>query len=182
MIKSIKINIKADRCHNLPKTIKFSSGLNVLIGDNGVGKSTILAMLQNPKVYSAKIDHTKGISYTFFDFEKMNPRITDPDLGHPDNYVATLLSRFRSHGEVSLEMLEYIHECPQDVILLDEPDANLFIKNQLKLVKRLKKVAKTKQILMSCHSPTFFNIGTTIYLKGKNKVEYFNGDLNVETL
>ncbi len=79
-------------------------------------------------------------------------------------------------------MLDHINQCKEHVILLDEPDANLFILKQYELVDTLKKISKNKQIIMSCHSQVFFNIGNTIYLKGDNKVEYYKGDLDIKGL
>ena len=150
MLKSIKIDISMDRCKNLPKKIEFDAGINVIIGDNGVGKSTLLMLLRESSGYRAKLDYEKGSSYTFFDFETMNPRMTEPNPNDQDLYVGGLLSRFRSHGEVSLDVLSHIDKCKEDVIILDEPDSNLFITRQLNLIKKLKKAAKIKETRPQC--------------------------------
>jgi predicted ATPase len=63
------------------QTIKFDPGLNFLVGENGVGKSSILVTLSGQKDEIKLIDlqHKvvgKGkLSTYFFDTEKMNPRV-----------------------------------------------------------------------------------------------------------
>ena len=91
----------------LKKGFEFECGhVNLVVGDQGCGKSTLLRMIsKNSKHLEITLaDHviTKEIMSYYFDTEKDNPRVKDPEmytsLSGKDKgigYVGALTSRFR---------------------------------------------------------------------------------------
>lgn len=132
----------------------FFEEVNLLVGDQGVGKSTLLSlMFKKNKILNISLsDETKkkGVNSYYFDFEKENPRIKNPNLystpSGEDIGIGVgnaVFSRFLSHGEVlkkySVDALKFAKDC---IIFLDEPETALSLKNQYKLTKEIKDAVK----------------------------------------
>lgn len=128
--------------------------VNLFVGDQGCGKSTMLNLLQkNHKDIKLTLsDHVikNGVSSFFFDSEKDNPRIKDPQLytnaGGQNvgiGYGAAIASRFKSHGEI-LEnfIIGPTLKAKNSVIILDEPESGLSLTNQFKLINAIKTAVK----------------------------------------
>ena len=131
----------------LKKGFEFECGhVNLLVGDQGCGKSTLLSMIsKNSKHLEITLaDHVikDGIQSYYFDTEKDNPRVKDPQMytslaGKDEGigYVGALASRFRSHGEIMENMiigpLKDARDC---VVILDEPESGLSVKNQFRFI------------------------------------------------
>ena len=137
--------------------------VTLLVGEQGCGKSTLLEMLQKNKGIEVKLSDdviTNGINTFYFDSEKMNPRITDPQMYSTPSGVSVgigvggaIKSRFMSHGEVLREYtVNRIKDAKDCILFLDEPESALSLKNQYKLVKEIKKCAKNNvQLIISTH-------------------------------
>lgn len=164
-IKNIEF-IETDEFGCFPKgtTLELSENIVLLVGDQGTGKSTLLKILQN-QTKCAKIQLTKigqmGVDTFYFDSEKMNPRITDPQLYSSINgadmgigYTSAIMSRFKSHGEVLKDFtLEPLKEAKKCIIFLDEPESALSIKNQIALVHEIHDAVKRScQFVISTHN------------------------------
>jgi predicted ATPase len=159
------------------QTIKFDPGLNFLVGENGVGKSSILSTLSNcagdikPLDLQYKIVGKGKLSTYFFDTEKMNPRVK----GRIDTEL-DIISRFKSHGQCLfqyMQMLEQILKEPDHtrLVLVDEPESGISPWNQVKIRDIFAKVSEHQQLIVATHSTilTQASTGTVIYL-GKKTV------------
>ncbi len=148
---SIKFK-KKHRCFKKGATIEFKDNLTLLVGDQGVGKSTILKTLQNFNNYKDTIAiKTNGnVSTLSFDTEKDNPRMQG-SFGEDPLFQVT--SMFSSHGETILPLMKHITKEKDRLIMIDEPESGLSIRSQYKLVKFFKKAVKNKcQLLVATHS------------------------------
>lgn len=116
---------------------EFISGINLLVGDQGVGKSSLLNLIKNYNKYKdiVVIDCNKLIKTASLDFEKDNVRIKDRIIG---NTKFTIASNFSSHEECNNAILN---------------NTALSIRSICKLVEKLKKVSNSKQIIASVHNP-----------------------------
>ncbi len=170
-LKEIKV-LKNSYPSNVLKigTTILCKDVNIIVGDQGVGKSALLNMLLNkhddlqmelsPKVVEEVVD------VFYFDTEKDNPRIKDPHLysnAYGKNkgigYKNAVMSRFVSHGEL-LEsfVIKPLLKAHDSIILLDEPEAGLSIKNQHELIKAMCiAVQNGCQLFIATHSAILIN-------------------------
>lgn len=150
-IENIKIKDKTYvGSHVLDKKFKIKcSDVNLLVGNQGCGKSTLLKLLQENhsdiEIKLSKNIPSGGVSTFYFDSEKDNPRVKDPELFTKPSgesigigYGGAVASRFKSHGEV-LEtfIIDPLLEFKDCVILLDEPESGLSITNQFKFINAI---------------------------------------------
>ena len=149
---SIKFKTKY-RCFKKGATIEFKDNLTLLVGDQGVGKSTILKTLQNFNNHKDTIAvNTSGeVSTLAFDTEKDNPRMQPGGIEKDALYRVSVA--FASHGETILPLMEHITTEKDRLIMIDEPESGLSIRSQYKLVKFFKKAVKNGcQLLVATHS------------------------------
>lgn len=178
-ITDIKISrTPEDRLKKLAgKTIKFLPGLNFLVGDNGIGKSSIIREIGGTHLIKKSITvHATGeLTSQYFDTEKMNPRVA----GSVDS-VFSVYSRFMSHGECLDVVLRHF-EVPTKskngnrLLLVDEPESGLSPWKQKELLDLYVKHSKKIQIIIATHSMIFTraNVGRLIELTEK-KINYFD--------
>lgn len=144
-----------------PFSIDFEDGLNLIVGDNGAGKSTFLKLLFNNKFESdikslilSENCINKGVESRFFDTEKQNPRLNNDANLIPEGLLEfTVGSRFLSHGETMLPIIRHINELHDKVILIDEPEAGISLANQ-KIIWNyiLAAINNNCQLFISTHS------------------------------
>lgn len=149
----------------LKKGFEFECGdVNLLVGNQGCGKSTFLTMLQknHPGLEITISEYTKanGVNSFFFNSELDNPRVKDPELFTTPGGESVgigmggaLASRFMSHGEV-LEsfVINPLNKAENCVVILDEPESGLSITNQFRLIQAIKKAVKNGcQIFIATH-------------------------------
>lgn len=155
--------------------------ITLLVGDQGSGKSsllTLLSQLSNKNTKAVELilndDATKnGVETFYFDTEKNNPRLKDPNQystpGGKDKgigYQAAIMSRFRSHGEVLKEFtVEPIKRAKNCIVILDEPESALSIRNQYKLVKNILETSTNNnvQFLIATHCLPLIEAIETVY-------------------
>jgi predicted ATPase len=150
-IEKIKIiNNAYPGSHVLKKDFVINcSHVNLFVGDQGCGKSTLLNLIQKNhndiNVILSDFALKNEIETFFFDSEKDNPRINDPQHYTNSNgenigigFGAGLASRFKSHGEI-LEsfIIRPLLKAKDCVIILDEPESGLSITNQFKLINAI---------------------------------------------
>lgn len=162
------------------QVLEFRPGMNLLVGDQGSGKSSLLDLFK--KDNSKKMKETIEISCDLintlaFDTEKDNPRT----LGYFKDEMMRfqVQSRWMSHGQTILAIMECIEEAKDNLIFVDEPEAGLSIKSQYKIAKTFSKAIDNGcQVLMATHSVIImeafdqvFNLEKMQWMNSKEFVE-----------
>jgi predicted ATPase len=171
------IRFKADyRCFEKGYKLTFKPGLNLLVGDQGSGKSTVIQLIRDAAA-------TKSTSFTrkdaekvvkvladgptyvrCFDFEKDNPRTQS---GFGDNIMFQVASIWKSHGEVAraiLSTLTKMKDLDKSTFVLDEPDTALSPRSCYDLVKVFRKATKAgTQLLVAAHNPILIEGAPEVY-------------------
>lgn len=182
MITSIEFK-KDFRTFKNGEKFEFKPGINVLVGDQGSGKSTLIELLRckfetnksfksNDSSYRAKsigitnkIEDIISITYDEkplvygFDFERESPR--DTSAIHFDMMSEQMFAMKASHGEGNIVALDKVMKTISkdkdnyNIILLDEPDASLSPRNCYQLLSLLKACQDQwkKQLIISAHNP-----------------------------
>lgn len=130
----------------------FEPGLNLLVGEQGAGKSTLLRLLANPNKDAISWDLSipkEPLATMSFDFEKDNPRMKS-QLSQQGAFFE-VSSRFVSHGETNMAILQNMEQAEGKLILLDEPESALSPKNQYELIKILQRVSAKNQVIAATH-------------------------------
>lgn len=158
MIHSIEFT-EEWRCFKAGDRFDFRPGVNLLVGDQGCGKSSLLGALEGagfekPGRFRDLRDKTK-LEYdpcTVFsaDFEKDNPRTK----GYFDKDIRfQVAAMFSSHGECNLTLISSMATASDCLVMMDEPDTALSIRSCMKLVKLFKEVAdRSSQIIAAVHN------------------------------
>ena len=154
-------------------------GINILVGDNGCGKSTLIKLL-----IKSNLDKLRGLTVYNVDMEKSNPKITKPDPDNGTTYSAQQISNIfmwsvESHGETREGVLLSVLSNEFDMLILDEPEQGLSLRNQLKYLNKLKETGKP--IIISTHSKTFienvdevFDVEKMKWIKSKDYLNNIN--------
>jgi predicted ATPase len=79
-----------------------------------------------------------------------------------NDVAAHLLSANDSNGEVVIDILFKL-DIENSIIVLDEPETSLSLKSIIKLVKKIKELSKTNQIIISTHHPYLMSINEKVY-------------------
>jgi Predicted ATPase len=176
-----KTNLKncSDDIYWNEQEIEFTSGLNVIIGSNGTGKSTLMNLIYSKYKLNDRLGGHQnfvymnlddGIELSFEDRIGKIYRITnnnDVDFTKlVDNFNHLVktgkISDFKncSSGESVKRQIESILSLCEDgdILLLDEPDKCLDIKNREWLTEILIKESETKQIITVLHDPIMIAI------------------------
>lgn len=148
-LRSIKF-LDSHICFEKGEKFEFLPGLNVLVGDQGSGKSTLLRCLNNDQDDAWKLD-VDSVESRFLDTEKDNPRIAS-DLSYSKNIMFSVQSRFMSHGQTLLPMILACGGMHDVVLFVDEPEAGLSIRSQIKVAKAIAEASKYNQVFVCTHS------------------------------
>jgi predicted ATPase len=149
----------------LRKKFEITCGdVNLFVGNQGCGKSTMLNLLQENhsdiEIVLSQKAVSIGVKSYYFDSEKDNPRIRDinsfsnPDgTGRGGGIGFGIASRFKSHGETLEEMvIEPLLKAKNCVVLLDEPESGLSITNQFRLIEAMNTaVSNGCQLFIATH-------------------------------
>lgn len=163
MIEAVTFKIDY-RCFKAGERLTFHPGVNLLVGDQGCGKSSILGLLlassNSKRTGNSEAEKTISIEMPtkmtmfFKDFEKENPRTQSQFV---DNLPMTvqIAARWSSHGESSLFFLRPLAKQKGPILLLaDEPDMALSPRSAYELARILQHVADEKgQVLAAVHNP-----------------------------
>lgn len=153
------------RCFTEDTVIKFRPGVNLLVGDQGTGKSSLFQAIRacgmekaqswnlpDTKSIPAKIIYTGKLIRAFaFDFERDNFRTKTWFDGDIAFHVGAL---YRSHGEVVMAMIDsWLTVDEPMIVLVDEPDMALSIRSCHKLVRAFQHVADNGgQVIATAHN------------------------------
>jgi predicted ATPase len=162
------------RCFKKGESIEFREGINLLVGDQGSGKSTVIHVLQerprnNPQQRDKiiTIDCPVPSSFFYFDFEKDNPRTKNfCEETSASRFMFGANSRFKSHGETVNKLLSMLNQKQEKptLFLMDEPDAALSIRSCRKLANLLRTLSdQGHQLLVSAHSPILIGALPEVY-------------------
>jgi predicted ATPase len=160
MIKSVKFE-KDWRCFKSGDVIDFRPGINLLVGDQGCGKSSLLLMLKNDGFLSqekiATVDAPKGTPTYFLDFEKGSVRGMDANSASSKGIgtMAVVANIMCSHGESVNAVLRSMPKTRNAVMLNDEPDMALSMRSIYNFYQMMENQVNNlqQQIIVSCHNP-----------------------------
>ena len=156
------------------EVIEFHAGVNLIVGDQGTGKSSLFQAIQvqgmkKPRSWNLPTKDSipaaiiaKGIPIFAFDFESDNYRTKswfDDDIGF---HVASM---HRSHGEMVVAMIDtWLQINKPFLILVDEPDMALSIRSCHKLVRAFQHIADVGgQVIATAHNPIVIAGFETVY-------------------
>lgn len=194
MIRSVTFK-KDFRCFKKDDKFDLRPGVNVLAGDQGTGKSTLIELIRSSlekrkfndsdSSYRAKnievhnkipdlvdVDMDKDTACLAYDFERESAR--DMSALHFDMIGEQLAAMNSSHGQgnnISMNrMLTKLNASKDklDVVLLDEPDAAMSPRSCYALLLILKNVADKwkKQVIVSAHNPIIIRGYHPLMVKG----------------
>lgn len=149
------------------RKLVFRPGVNLVVGEQGCGKSSLFALIkqigspserqrkQGREIASLTVARDKAPILSF-DFEKDNPRtlsylLDDGGIGFQ------LQSKFQSHGEIVRAILDSLPAKlgrKTALILLDEPDMALSPRSAHWLADQLRELASNgHQVIAAVHNP-----------------------------
>lgn len=148
------------RCFKAGDHFEFRPGVNLMVGDQGCGKSSLIkamqaAGLKDPDMVikdvaeKVKLDCEQCAIY-MFDFEKDNPR-TLSYFGKCASFQVGAM--FSSHGECNLALINALEAAANCLVMMDEPDTALSIRSCGLLVKRFRELEeRSSQVIAAVHS------------------------------
>lgn len=159
------------RCFKQNDMFDFKPGINLIVGDQGCGKSSLFYSILNYEKSGIAMKYNPEYGYRFIDTELMNPRLDSSFKAHKEfdtvteyqqaeiDAVKTRLVyglKEKSHGEVILPLILSSNE--KDVTyFIDEPEAGLSLKSQYKILKHFKEISKHSQLIIATHSLVLIN-------------------------
>jgi predicted ATPase len=168
------------RCYKAGDEIEFKAGINLIVGEQGCGKSSLFeAIIKNFGILSVDFDPESG--YIFLDTESMNPRLDESYKAHrefenwhqedkakADAAIDRLAHGYKeqSHGQIMLPLLLANKKLKRKTFFIDEPEAGLSIRSQYKVLNHYKELSKNNQLVIATHSPIFMKeIGEVLSLE-----------------
>ncbi len=144
--------------------LRFAQNLNLLIGPNGTGKSTVLRAIADctdcRRVQDGKTD------YVLFDTESMNPHLGNVVADYYTNTVLRTRAMFSSHGQTLQDVYSTLRVTPHTCLLLDEPESGQDVEHILSLRKAMDRaVARGAQIICATHHVLFWPRAHVIQLR-----------------
>ena len=137
------------------RRLSFKPGLNLLIGPNGTGKSTILRAIA--ECSDCRRIEERPTEYALFDSESMNPRLARGPAGNYTNMLLRIRAQFSSHGQTLQEAFSVLRITPHTCLLLDEPESGQDFEHVLALRAAMDRaVSRGAQVICSTHQVLFW--------------------------
>lgn len=153
-------------------SFNFKPGVNVIIGRNGIGKSTIVKAMnaawiegddnaQKGLIYETKQNNDRESIY-ILTAEENNPRQQLASISPYDKYYADKTVHWLNRSEMSsgMQTKEYFEDAMElakkaSIVILDEPEQALDAESLLNIKEQLKKHSKETQFIIISHHPAF---------------------------
>jgi predicted ATPase len=133
----------------------FQPGLNLLIGPNGTGKSTILRSIASCP--DCRRDEDGPTDYVHLDTDRMNPQRDDRPVRNPVEMKLRLRALFSSHGEILQAAFSALPIGPGTCLLFDEPESGQDFDHILSLRAAMDRAtARGIQIIAATHEVLFW--------------------------
>lgn len=163
VIASVRFRTK-HRCFNARRALRFQAGVNLLVGDQGTGKSSLIRLIREAADDRSfirerarevvKLEVVNPAPLWSFDFEKDNHR-TRSEFGESIHFQVAAM--FASHGQASMPIIEQALAGPEahaGLVLLDEPDTALSPRSARRLGQLLAEHAERGgQSIVAVHNP-----------------------------
>lgn len=166
MIK--RIEIKGKLAQRIPAfkdnaVFEFKPGLNLLVGLNGTGKSTILRAIRDQMIGNSRssaeitVEYEGDFQTLYFSGEENGSRLKgafDDNTDMMHQISAIFASRGQAMGSYIIQFLNKYTPAIRTgaVVLLDEPDSSIDWPNIASLPKLMAQVPQT-QFIVACHHP-----------------------------
>ncbi|MBP1357851.1 MAG: ABC transporter ATP-binding protein, partial [Sulfolobus sp.] len=163
LIKGLRVKL-GERIILNDITIKFGSGINLILGPNGSGKTTLLrTIIGMIKPYLGEVKTDKEISYSPAEFYSPQLKVRDVLLagrkkGDYDKFVKALnayklldrdFSTLSSGEKRLILVMKALAE--GDLVIMDEPLSNLDVANKRKIIEIILAMKGEKQFLITSH-------------------------------
>lgn len=171
------------RCFKQGEVFEFKPGINLLVGDQGCGKSSMFHVIMKFGQYNIDAEYDESSNYTFLDTESMNPRLKNSWEAHREfksknEYEMAEFEHgrdsliydynYQSHGQIMLPLILAQKKIKGKTILIDEPEAGLSIRSQYKVLEHYKQLAEKNQLIIATHSLVLISeIGEVLSLEDK---------------
>ncbi len=164
MLKQVQFCANHGRRIARYRRLAFRAGLNLLIGPNGTGKSTVLRAVAGCP--DCRRSETGPTDYVFFDTQTMDPRSADGPTGSYANMLLRTRALFSSHGEILQAAFSTLTITPRTCLLLDEPESGQDFDHILALRAAISRaVARGAQVICASHQTLFWNHAHCIELR-----------------
>jgi len=195
---------KPYRTFKAKEIIFFLPGVNLLVGDQGCGKSTILQLIAAhggskafwKKPLKTEVEEASQLIVSerqrvfCHDFENDSPR-TSPSFDTmgtlPFEWAIGMMRQ--SHGEANRAINEQLAKMKNTYIILDEPDSGLSCRSALNLAAAMRTAAENGcQVIASVHHPWLieqfnqvFDVSTRKWTSSSNFLASMREPLSEET-
>ena len=164
------VEFKKDyRCFKQGDKIDTCKDMVLLVGDQGTGKSSLINCIIKPSgiVHLTQNTEVEKVRYKHFDTEHHNPRIQSAFSN--EHFMQELCSKFVSHGQVILPIMESCEDSNNLLIIIDEPESGLSLRSQYRLLEVFKNAINNNcQVILSTHSiPIIEGFGEVFDLETK---------------
>lgn len=163
-----RVQFKKDhRVFKRGDSIDFRAGVNLLVGDQGVGKSTLLTLLRRPQACTetigVKIAGAQIVTRSF-DFERDNLRTAPGAQADHGRMMASLAAGWSSHGQFVNGVLAILTQERDTCFLMDEPDMALSVRSVRRLAAHMQESARLgNQMICACHNPELIAAMPEVY-------------------
>ncbi len=164
MVRSLHLCATHRHRVNHERLLRFGPGINVIIGPNGTGKSTVLRCLHRcPDCVLESDDDGRTVA---FHSAIDNPQEAGYEKTSQLDSILHTRGLFASHGQIMRDVLATLPFGPGDTLLLDEPEAGQDVRWIEKIRNGLSEICTELgvQVIMATHHPLFFVDSTVIEL------------------